>query len=189
MTKKNQQKLPLVNMLDENNSYSGLDSKFFILIIALIALIIGIFLILQTNNNHQQEILDITSEISSTENLLLKKQQQINDLNDSIGNIELEIKSINEKVLIIGQELDQLVAGQLNRSQTYHSILNGNNENLKILKILENSKKEIQIMGEAKNIENLGEFQNQLNSNLSIENLRWGNTENGLLFTAQITEN
>ena len=64
-------------MLDENNSYSGLDSKFFILIIALIALIIGIFLILQTNNNHQQEILDITSEISSTENLLLKKQEQI----------------------------------------------------------------------------------------------------------------
>ena len=44
-------------------------------------------------------------------------------------------------------------------------------------------------MGEAKNIENLGEFQNQLNSNLSIENLRWSNTENGLLFTSQITEN
>ena len=97
-------------MLDKNNSYSSLDSKFFILIIALIALITGIFLILQTNNNHQQQILDITSEISSTENLLLKKQEQINDLNDSIGNIELEIKSINEKVLIIGQELDQLVA-------------------------------------------------------------------------------
>lgn len=189
MIPKNKQKLPLINMIDESNNYSNLDSKFFILIIALITLITGIFFILQINDNHQQEILDIKSEINSTENSLLKKQEQLNDLNTSIADIELEIKSINEKILITGQELDQLVAGQLNRSKTYHSILSGNNENLKILKILENSKKEIQIMGEAKNIENLGEFQKQLNTNLSIENLRWNNTENGLLFTAQITEN
>ena len=175
-------------MLDEKND-SGLNSKFSVMIIVLIASIAGIFFILQNNNNYEKKILDIKSEINLSENLLVKKQEQLNDLNTSIANIETEIESINQKILTAGQELDQLFAGQSNRSQTYHSILNGNNQNLKILKILENSKKEIQIMGEAKNIENLGEFQKQLNSNLSIENLRWSNTENGLLFTAQITEN
>ena len=63
-------------MIDESNNYSNLDSKFFILIIALITLIAGIFFILQINDNHQQEILDIKSEINSTENSLLKKQEQ-----------------------------------------------------------------------------------------------------------------
>jgi len=175
-------------MLDEKVD-SSLNSKFFIIIIALITSIAGMFFILQSNHYHETEILYINSEIDLLENLLVKKQEQLNDLNHSITNIETEIMSIDQKILITGQELDRLLAGQLNRSQTYHSILNGNDKNLKILKILENSKKEIHIMGEAKMIENLGEFQNQLNTNLSIENLRWSNTENGLLFTAQITEN
>ncbi|MQG18614.1 MAG: hypothetical protein FI687_02405 [SAR202 cluster bacterium] len=188
MIPKNQQKLPLINMLNEKNHLS-MNSQFLIIIMTLTILLTVLFFIYQTNKSYKQEITHLRSEINSSENLLLKKQEQLNDLISSIKTIETDIESMNAKVLIIGQELDQLVAGQSDRTTTYHSILKGHNQNLKILKILENSQKEIQIMGEAKNIENLSEFQKQLNNNLSIENLRWNNSENGLSFTAQITEN